>query len=153
MSFLLDTDICSAHLKGVGAVTGRLLQYTGRLHVSVVTTAELYTWAFRSNAPPRRYAALVDLFDDVVVLDLDRAVAQTFGRLRAALLDGGRSTPSMDLLIAATAIENGLTLVTHNRRTLRPSQAYPWWIGWPDELRGVPPEWAHAPRDGATARA
>ena len=81
MSFLLDTDICSAHLKGVGAVTGRLLQYTGRLHVSVVTAGELYTWAFRAGAAPRRHTALRELFEDVVMLDVDAAVAERFGRL------------------------------------------------------------------------
>jgi tRNA(fMet)-specific endonuclease VapC len=109
MSFLVDTDICSAHLKGVGAVTGRFLQYTGRLHVSVVTAGELYTWAFRTGAPAGRIAALRDL-----LVDTDAAVAERFGRLRATLLDGGRPAPPMDLWIAASAIEHGLTLVTHN---------------------------------------
>lgn len=114
MSFLIDTDICSAHLKGVGAVTGRLLQYTGRLYVSVVTVGELYTWAFRAGAAPRRLTALRDLLGDVVVLDMSVTVAERFGQLRAALLDEGRPPPSMDLWIAATAIEHALTLVTHN---------------------------------------
>jgi tRNA(fMet)-specific endonuclease VapC len=45
MSFLLDTDICSAHLKTPGLLTGRLLQYMGRLHVSAITMSELYDWA------------------------------------------------------------------------------------------------------------
>ena len=114
MSFLVDTDVCSAHLKGVGAVTGRFLQYTGRLHVSVVTAGELYTWAFRANAPARRLTALQDFLGDVVLLETDAAVAERFGRLRATLLDQGRPAPPMDLWIAATAIEHGLTLVTHN---------------------------------------
>lgn len=114
MSFLIDTDICSAHLKGVGAVTARFLQYTGRLHISVVSMGELYTWAFRANAPQRRLPALEELFSDLIVLDGDAGVAERFGRLRAAMLDAGSPPPSMDLWIAATAIENGLTLVTHN---------------------------------------
>lgn len=114
MSFLIDTDICSAHLKGVGAVTGRFLQYTGRLHVSVVTAGELYTWAFRSAAAARRLTSLQDLLGSLVVLDTDPAIAERFGRLRATLLDTGRPAPPMDLWIAATAIEHGLTLVTHN---------------------------------------
>jgi tRNA(fMet)-specific endonuclease VapC len=114
MSFLIDTDICSAHLKGAGAVTGRLLQYTGRLHVSVVTVGELYTWAFRAGAASRRLLALRELLGDIVVVDVDEAVAERFGRLRAALLDEGRSPPSMDLFIAATAIARDLILVTHN---------------------------------------
>jgi predicted nucleic acid-binding protein len=85
-----------------------------------VTVGELYTWAFRAGVSPRRQTALRDLFGDVVVLDVDAAVAERFGRLRAALLDQGRSPPSMDLLIAATAIENDLTLVTHNTADFAP---------------------------------
>lgn len=114
MSFLIDTDICSAHLKGVGVVTSRILQYMGRLHVSVVTAGELYTWATRTGAAERRLTALRDLLSDMVVLETDLAIAERFGRLRAGLLDTGRPAPPMDLWIAATAIENGLTLVTHN---------------------------------------
>lgn len=37
MSFLVDTDICSAHLKGNRAVNNRFLQYTGGLHVCTAT--------------------------------------------------------------------------------------------------------------------
>jgi tRNA(fMet)-specific endonuclease VapC len=114
MSFLVDTDICSAHLKGVGAVTGRFLQYTGRLHVSVVSAGELYTWALRGGAALRRLAGLQEFLADVIVLDADAAIAERFGRLRASLLDKGHRAPPMDLWIAATAIEHGLTLVTHN---------------------------------------
>jgi hypothetical protein len=49
VSFLLDTDICSAYVKGDRTVFGRFLQYLGQLHVSVATLGELWTWAlFRS---------------------------------------------------------------------------------------------------------
>jgi predicted nucleic acid-binding protein len=41
MSFLVDTDICSAHLKEKGVVTSRFLQYTGRLHKSTITHGEM----------------------------------------------------------------------------------------------------------------
>ena len=114
MSFLIDTDTCSAHLKLKGAVTNRFLQYTGRLHVSVITVGELFTWTLRANASPRRLQSLLDLLDDVTVLDVSQEIARKFGELRAGLLDAGQSTPEMDLLIAATALVHGLTLVTHN---------------------------------------
>ena len=114
MSFLIDTDTCSAHLKEKSAVTGRFLQYTGQLHISVVTMGELFTWAMRANAPPRRMESLQHLLADTKVLDLNGAVAQEFGRVRAGLMDVGRPAPDMDLLIAATALVHGLTLVTHN---------------------------------------
>ena len=114
MSFLIDTDICSAHLRQVGQVTGKFLQYTGRLHLSVLTVGELYTWAWRRAAPTRRRQALVDLLDDVTILDVSEPIGQKFGEVQAYLLDAGTPAPGVDLFIAATALVHDLTLVTHN---------------------------------------
>lgn len=116
MSFLLDTDTSSAHLKSAGPVGGRFIQYGGRLHVSTVTVGELYTWALRASASPRRLLSLEELLTDVQVLDVSRDVARRFGKMRAERLDAGRPVPDMDLLIAATALVHGLTLVTHNTK-------------------------------------
>lgn len=114
MSFLVDTDVCSAHLKGNRAVNNRFLHYTGGLHVSTVTLGELYTWALRANAPPRRLQALEELLHDMTVLDVTSDVARKFGEVRAALMDRGLPPPDMDLLIAVTALAHDLTVVTHN---------------------------------------
>jgi tRNA(fMet)-specific endonuclease VapC len=114
MSYLLDTDICSAHLKQQGVVTNRFLQYGGRLHISVVSIGELLTWALRANAPQKRLQGVEDLLQDLVVIDATIDVARKFGELRAALLDSGRPTPEMEFLIAASALVHGLTLVTQN---------------------------------------
>lgn len=116
MNFLLDTDICSFHLKRNGALSSRFVQHMGRMSLSVLTAGELFTWALRAAAPATRLQSLLDLLDDVPVLDLNLPVARRFGELRAALLDAGRPTPTVDLLIAATASVHGLTLVTHNTR-------------------------------------
>lgn len=116
MSFLLDTDTCSAYLKGNRQVWTRCQQHSGRLFVSAVTAAELFTWAMRKKAPARRLPAVLDLFDDVPILDVTVDIARKFGELRAVLLDAGRPVPEMDLLIAASAMTHGLTLVTHNVR-------------------------------------
>jgi tRNA(fMet)-specific endonuclease VapC len=114
MSFLVDTDVCSAHLKGNRAVNNRFLQYTGGLHVSSVTLGELYTWALRASAPPRRLQALEELLSDMTVLDVTADVARKFGEVRAALMDEGLPPPDMDLLIAVTALVHDLTVATHN---------------------------------------
>ncbi len=116
MSFLLDTDICSAYLKGNGPVTGRFMQYGGRLSVSAVTLAELLVWALRAKASPGRRQQVDDLLNDVRVLPADEAVARRFGEVRAWQLDRGLSTPDLDLLNASVALVHGLTLVTHNTR-------------------------------------
>ena len=114
MSFLLDTDICSAHLKVPGLLTGRFLQYMGRLHVSAITMSDLYDWALRAHASPKRLRGVNDLLNDVTVLDVDLAVALKYGEIQAAFRDVGQPAPAMDLLIGSTALIHGLTMVTHN---------------------------------------
>ena len=114
MSFLLDTDICSAFLKGDRVVWQKFMQHGGQLHVSTITIGELYTWALRRGTTPKREQTLQDFLQDVAVLDVTQDVGKKFGELRAERLDTGQGTPDMDLLIAATALFHNLTLVTHN---------------------------------------
>ena len=87
MSFLLDTDTCSAHLKQRGSVTNRFLQYTGQLYVSVITIGELRTWATRAGAPAGRGRGVDAMLADVTVLTVTVAEANKFGELRAGLLE------------------------------------------------------------------
>jgi tRNA(fMet)-specific endonuclease VapC len=114
VSFLVDTDICSAYLKGDRLVWNRFMQYSGGLYVSTVTVGELFTWVLRANASPARMQGLLDLLRDVTVLEVTLDVARKFGEVRAGLLDKGQSAPEMDLLIGSTALVHGLTMVTHN---------------------------------------
>jgi tRNA(fMet)-specific endonuclease VapC len=115
MGFLIDTNICSAHLKNARNVSGRFLQYAGSLSISAVTLGELASWALRSKT--RKHLAVLDDFLNYVdVLDVDRKVGWKYGELNRHLLDRGLPPPAMDLLIAATAIVHNLTLVTHNAR-------------------------------------
>ena len=46
MSFLLDTNIVSYHLKRPRGLMHRFVQHSGHLYVSSVALAELYVWAF-----------------------------------------------------------------------------------------------------------
>jgi predicted nucleic acid-binding protein len=52
MSFLLDTDHLSAHLRRPSGLAHRFFQYSGRLYTPTIALAELYVWAYRRpNAP------------------------------------------------------------------------------------------------------
>jgi tRNA(fMet)-specific endonuclease VapC len=97
-------------------VFSKFIQHTGQLHVSGITAGELYSWVLRSKAPPDRLQLLQRFLAGVTLLPIDQEVAYAFGALRAALLDRGQSRMSTELLIAATALVHGLTLVTHNTR-------------------------------------
>jgi predicted nucleic acid-binding protein len=101
-------------MKGNRHVWQRFMQYRGQLHVSAITVGELFTWALRAKAAPKRLQTLLDLLNDMTVLDVTTEIGRKFGALRAALLDAGQVTPEMDLFIAATALVHNLTLVTHN---------------------------------------
>jgi len=114
MSFVIDTDTCSAYLKGNPVVWKRFLQYSGNLHISTISLAELFTWSLRAKASLERLTALHNLLRDVKILEVTQDIARKFGEIQAALLDAGDSAPVMDLLIAATALVNGFRLVTHN---------------------------------------
>jgi tRNA(fMet)-specific endonuclease VapC len=114
MSFLLDTNICSAHLKNVRSANSRFIQYAGALAISVVTLGELSSWVLRRKVSPRHLNGLLALISDVTILDVHYDVGWKYGELNSELLDRGLPPPGMDLLIAATALVHNLTLVTHN---------------------------------------
>lgn len=116
MSYLLDTDILSAHLKSNRTVSNRVLQYLGRIHVSVITIGELRSWTLRKQVSRKRDVDLDYFLQDVTVVDVTGEIGNKFGELRASLLDQGFDAPTMDLWIAATSIVHGLILVTHNLR-------------------------------------
>jgi tRNA(fMet)-specific endonuclease VapC len=114
MNFLLDTDICSAHMRRPTSLAHRFVQHTGQLAVSSVTLAELFAGAYKHSQANRLLALIGDLRQEVEVVDFDAACAEMFGKVRGTLLQQGISVPTTDLMIAAAALVHNLTLVTHN---------------------------------------
>ena len=57
-----------------------------------------------------------NFLSDYPALPLTDPIMTIFARTRADLRSRGMRIPDLDLLIAATAIEHGLTLLTRNRR-------------------------------------
>ena len=114
MSFLIDTDIGSAYLKNHLRVAAKVMMHYGGLLVSAVTAGELLAWGHRAKAPPSRLKGVQDFLAICQVLDVDSAVAETFGRIRAHLLDRGRPVGVPDVFNAAVALVHNLTLVTHH---------------------------------------
>jgi predicted nucleic acid-binding protein len=114
MSFLIDTDTASAHLRNVRTVTSRFLQYTGRLYISTVSLAELKSWVYRKKTPAKYRRGLSDMLQDFQVLAVDEQVAEEAGIIGADLYGQGRPAATPDLLIGATSLVHDLTVVTHN---------------------------------------
>lgn len=114
MNFLLDTDICSAHMRRPAKLAHRFVQYTSQIAISSVTLAELYAGAYKHSQTNRLLTLIADLLQEVRVIDFDSACAERFGQVRGRLLQAGISLPTADLMIATAALVHNLTLVTHN---------------------------------------
>jgi tRNA(fMet)-specific endonuclease VapC len=114
VTHLLDTNICSAHMRRPAGLAHRFFQYAGRIAISTVVLAELYAGAYKHPNPAKLLVLIRDLLDEVAVVDFDSACAEQYGKLRGALLQQGISVPTADLMIASAARAHDLTLVTHN---------------------------------------
>lgn len=121
--FLLDTNIVSEWTKPRPSprLTAWLdAQVETDLFLSVITFAELRRES-ALLAPGRKREALTKWIDGALtarfegrVLDVDRAVCDVWGELLAHARRRGHGLGVMDGFVAATALANGLTLVTRN---------------------------------------
>lgn len=86
------------------------------LAVSIIAVAEIYEGAFGTANPQSTLAGLRDFLSDFAILPFTDPIVERFAGMRAMLRQQGQLIPDMDLLIAATALEQNLTLVTRNVR-------------------------------------
>ena len=84
--------------------------------VSIISLGELYEGAYRDPAPEPRLAGMRRFLAGYQILGLSEDAMVVFARERERLRRQGQLIPDLDLLIAATAVANGLTLVTRNIR-------------------------------------
>ena len=122
MSYLIDTNVLSElRRKSPDAAVARWFadRPAGTLFLSVLTLGELRKGIERLADPARRLALLDWLETDLPaffagrLLPVDVAVADRWGHLQAR---AGRPLPAIDSLLAATALQHGLILVTRNVR-------------------------------------
>lgn len=86
------------------------------LAISAFTVAEVLEGAYGEGDPAAKLAEYRRFLYGFAVLPVTGEVAEEFARLRPFLRRQGNSIPDMDLLIAATALVHGLTLLTRNLR-------------------------------------
>jgi tRNA(fMet)-specific endonuclease VapC len=115
MTFLLDTDTCVFWLRGRSTVHARMAAVgADALGISVITLAELRYGAECSAQPAANHRAIDDFVSGITVLGVDTGIARLFGETKAQLRRQGNLIEDFDLLLAATALSSGLTLVTNN---------------------------------------
>lgn len=118
MRFLLDTDICIYIIKRKPQQIAQRFNTLrpSDIGISAITVAELEYGAQKSQKPEQNRAALQQFLIPLEILVFDPQAAQAYGTIRADLERKGQVIGSLDMLIAAQAKSEGITLVTNNIR-------------------------------------
>jgi predicted nucleic acid-binding protein len=122
VSYLIDTHVLSELRRRqphAGVVDWMQARPRQSLFLSVLTLAEIRKGIERIGDAPRKQA-LTDWLEVELpryflgrLLGIDAPVADRWGRLMA---DAARPLPAIDALLAATALQHDLTLVTRNTK-------------------------------------
>jgi tRNA(fMet)-specific endonuclease VapC len=116
MTYLLDTNVCIEFLRQPDSLVKRKLtdKAQGDVVLCSIVKAELFHGAKKSARSDHNLELMREFFAAFDSLPFDDDAAQIYGDLRAFLETSGELIGPHDLLIAATALAHGVTLVTHN---------------------------------------
>lgn len=113
---LLDTDTCIGLLKGDDAVVASWRACEEQCALPSMVVGELYYGAFKSTVREKELAR-IDRFADIFPeIKPSKRSMRRFGEIKATLEQKGSRLADADIIIASTAIEEGLVLVTGNVR-------------------------------------
>jgi tRNA(fMet)-specific endonuclease VapC len=114
--YLLDTNACIAVLNGSSQpLIARLQSHNpGDILLCSIVKAELIYGAYYSSRAADNLRLLDRFFEPFISLPFDDACCDAYSRIRSDLAREGTPIGPNDLLIAATAVANDVTLVTAN---------------------------------------
>jgi tRNA(fMet)-specific endonuclease VapC len=118
VKYLLDTNICIGLLNNKDPIFLKNLKKLSPDDVFLcsIVKAELLFGAKKSLHRERNEKKLKIFFHEFESLPFDNQCAESYGEIRSYLEQSGNPIGNNDLLIAATAIANDLTLITRNVR-------------------------------------
>lgn len=119
MKYLLDTNVIINHLRGKNKINKTIIK--SGVTISIITWAELIYGAYKSVNKEKSLAVIEALIEDlqITILSLNEKMVFQYAELKVKLEKTGNILDDFDLLIAATAITNKITLVTHNIKHFR----------------------------------
>ena len=115
MTYLFDTNACIHLMKLREPLTARARDAgPSAIAITAITLAEMWFGAAKSHHPRRTRADQDAFLAPFRVLDFDTAAADCYANARAHLAAKGQPIGDRDLMIAAIALANRLTVVTSN---------------------------------------
>jgi tRNA(fMet)-specific endonuclease VapC len=117
-NYYLDTNICIYLINNKYPQLKQKLSKSRKTNIKIpsVVYFELCHGAEKSAQKQRSFAKLDEFVSEIDVIPFDARAAEIAGRIRVDLERKGQVIGGNDILIAATAIANGATLVTNNTR-------------------------------------
>ena len=114
--FVLDTNVCVAFLRGTSrTLRDTFLSHTpSQIQIPAIVEAELLVGARKSQRVDDNLAAVRAFLQPFAILPFDRAGAEQYSVIRSDLERASAVIGPTDLVIAATVLAAGGTLVTHN---------------------------------------
>ncbi len=87
-----------------------------QIKIPSVVKAELLLGALKSDHPKKTGRVVNNFIEPFEIVPFDDSAAKVYARIRADLERIGKPIGPNDLIVAATAIAQGATLVTHNTK-------------------------------------
>ena len=118
MNYLIDTNIC---IYIMNQRPHELIQKfkkfeIGQIAISSITVSELNYGVAKNQQKKSNTKRLEEFLTPFVILPYDENVSKYYGTIRSHLESQGNVIGPMDMLIAAQAISENLTLVTNNEK-------------------------------------
>ncbi|MCA9214613.1 MAG: PIN domain-containing protein [Planctomycetales bacterium] len=115
---VVDTDVVSFYAKGDSRFASYAPELDGKqLVMSFMSLSELLLWQkLRNWGQARRDRFMQEIEKQYVIYPVDRRLCDCWARLKAESSAKGRVLETADAWIAATAVQLGIPLVTHNAR-------------------------------------
>lgn len=110
---LLDTSVIVEMLRGEPRAAARVRDLD-EAFTSVVVIGEFLYGARRSANSEANLARIAEFASSITALPTDRMTAEAYARIKDGLRKKGRPIPDNDLWVAATAVQNGLTLLSRD---------------------------------------
>ena len=119
--YLLDTNIISYWMRGDTTVTRRIKERApSDLALSTITLAEIWYGIEKSPVKKKERRSRIEKISSILsVYPFDEAAAESYAVIRAQLERKGVVISERDPQIAAIAVANRLTVVTHNVNEFR----------------------------------
>ncbi len=121
MMFLIDTNICIYIMNDHPPEVIQKFRKigVGNISISSITVSELQYGACKSKQIKKNIKRLDEFLSPFEILAYDENASNYYGKIRSQLEKQGNIIGPLDMLIAAHALSENLTLITNNEKEFK----------------------------------